>query len=562
MRLPKDDKDHWYDRASFYKEVVDDCLASREDRKNQYAVYRMFWMWGAGPEDSSSSIYNYIYPLIDQLTAFTFASETTRFACEFPGTVSPIEHSKGPAIGKAVQDEWLRNGGDMCFDTAVTMGHVFGTSVIKMRPKVHQGRAELEYYNLDPGDFGVLREDTRQLERQEACVQCYDMTVSNLVNDLREFGEYGHDKIQEIERSVSAYNRTARQTSGGINRIITSTSQPTVQGNVDFALNTIDRYKTTITRPMVSMKELYVYDDSIGDYRVVTIADPNIVIWDRPIKRTWVERELPFIALTPTPLMGSFWGISEVERLMNLQQMLNDRCGQIMHLLNLHARQPRNFSGFPGIQDEMAFALDSPGGFVQSDMPGAKVENLAPPLPDDLYKEVNRIIQMMEETAGISNVMQGKGEAGVRSSGHASQLLRVGASRVKKRAVRIEEYLENMATKTYQGMRRYSKAEYVEEVEGGKRFILAQAPEEAVIKVDGHSNSPIFIEDATQKTFDLLKVGAIDREEALDLLDVPMRQYMQWKLKNVIEPKQAAEAKAAQAAEAAKHAPNVQPIRR
>lgn len=566
MRIPAEA--NWLDRAQFFEDLIRDCLASQEDRRAQYANYRMYWMWGTGPESLPNAVYNYIYPLVDQLTAFVFASETTRFAAEFPATVSPIEHNKGPAIARAVQDEWLRNGGDMCFDNAVIMGHVYGGSPIKLRPRVPKsGRASIEYYNLDPGDFGVLREDIRQIERQEAVVQCYETTVSNLCNDLAEMGEYGSDKIEQIEREVNAYSKASRYTSSaGLERIITSASQPTVQGNLDFSLNVIDKYRTKVMKPTVEMKELYVYDDKLCDYRVVTVASPNIVIWDRPIKRTWVERELPFIMVTPTPLANYFWGTSEVERLIGLQQMLNDRTAQIQHLLNLHARQPRSFSGFPGILDEMAFSLDNPGGYVQSDMPGAKVDNLAPPLPDDLYKEVNRIIQMMEETAGISNVMQGKGETGVRSSGHASQLLRVGASRVKKRAVRIEDYLENMGTKTFQGLRRYSKSKYAEEGKDGVVFTMDLVPEEAVIKVDGHSNSPIFVEDATQKVFDLLKIGAIDRMEALELLDIPMRQYLQWKLQNVIEPEQKAAAQAAAAAEAAKNAPkgggNVQPLRR
>jgi hypothetical protein len=563
MRLP-DEKTRWLERAQYCDDVIRDCLNTQQDRRAQYQNWRMYWLFGTGPEALPSSTYNYIYPLIDQLTAFVFASETTRFAAEFPATVSPAEHNKGPSIAKLVQDEWLRSGGDMIFDTATIMGHVDGCGIIKLRPKVPKNaNAEIESFNIDPGDFGVLREDVRQLERQEACVHTYEITLTQLVNELQEFGQWGSGKIEEITRMVSANQKQTWQSgNSGFNRIITSAAQPNLVGNVDLSMSLFNKYKTTTNAPTITMNELYIYDDSIADYRVITVAEPRVILWDRPINRTWVARELPFIAQTPTPKMNFFWGISEVERLIGLQQMLNDRCLQIAHILNLHARQPRNFSGFPGILDEMAFALDSPGGFVQSDMPGAKVENLAPELPDDLYKEVNRIIQMMEETVGISNVMQGKGETGVRSSGHASQLLRVGASRVKKRAVRIEDYLESMGTKYFQGLRRYSTAAVAEEGKAGVTFTLASVPDSVMIKVDGHSNSPIFIEDATQKVFDLLKVGAIDREEALELLDVPMRQWLQWKLKNVLEPQQAAEKQQEAALEAAKHPPKVAPIRR
>jgi hypothetical protein len=49
---------------------------------------------------------------------------------------------------------------------------------------------------------------------------------------------------------------------------------------------------------------------------------------------------------------------------------------------------------------------------------------------------------MFEEASGIVNVLQGKGETGVRSSGHASQLARLGSSRARKRALVVEDALE------------------------------------------------------------------------------------------------------------------------
>lgn len=537
MRIPDD----WLQKAAFYEEIVQACLASQEDRRAKYNVNRMYWMFGTGPEAQPNSVYNYIYPLIDQLGAFVFASETTRFAAEMPGTISPMEHTKGPSIAKAVHDEWLRSNGDISFLLGIRKAHVYGSMFIKLRPKVFNKRLALEPYLVDPGDMGVLREDIPSLDRQEAFVQTYTITMSQLVNELQ---EADHPHIGDIITSVSAYAREPR-TQSGMDRIITSASNPTVIGNLDFALNVVDRYRSRVQTPTCQMRELYIWDDKLDDYRVVTLAEPGVVVWDRPINRMWVKHEHPFTQICPTPADDYIWGIAECERLIGLQQMLNDRCGQIQHILNLNARTPKSFTGFPGVMDEMAFAVDTAGGYVQSDMPGAKVESLAPALPDDLFKEVNRIVQMMEETVGISNVMQGKGETGVRSSGHASQLLRVGASRVKQRALIIEDALENLATKYWQGIRRYSTQEIAEETKNGIRFLPAQAPAEVVIKVDAHTNSPIFVEDNTQKVFDLLKMQVIDKGEALDLLDIPMRQYLKSHLQNEIEPKLEAAAAAA-----------------
>jgi len=62
-------------------------------------------------------------------------------------------------------------------------------------------------------------------------------------------------------------------------------------------------------------------------------------------------------------------------------------------------------------------------------------------------------------------------------------------------------------------------------------FIAEQFTKDYVVKVDAHSNSPIFTEDQKQLAFNLFKAGAIDKEDLLDLTDVPMKQLLKDKLK-------------------------------
>ena len=52
-----------------------------------------------------------------------------------------------------------------------------------------------------------------------------------------------------------------------------------------------------------------------------------------------------------------------------------------------------------------------------------------------------------------------------------------------------------------------------------------------MVKVDAHSNSPIFTEDLRQLAFNLFKAKAIDTESLLDLLEPPMKQLLKDKLK-------------------------------
>jgi len=82
---------------------------------------------------------------------------------------------------------------------------------------------------------------------------------------------------------------------------------------------------------------------------------------------------------------------------------------------------------------------------------------------------------MFAEVSGISSVLSGRGEQGVRSQGHAQQLARLGSSRAKRRALQVEESLEKIATLYMKVMQAYDKTQY--QTEDGLKFIAEQIHE-------------------------------------------------------------------------------------
>ena len=89
--------------------------------------------------------------------------------------------------------------------------------------------------------------------------------------------------------------------------------------------------------------------------------------------------------------------------------------------------------------------------------------------------------------------------------------------------------LEKVATLYLKLMQAYDDTHYTDT--DGSPFIAEQFTKDFVVKVDAHSNSPIFTEDTKQLAFNLRKVGAIDNEDLLDLLEPPMKQLLKDKLK-------------------------------
>jgi len=521
MRIPSDHAE----RELFYLDLIQKCNVSKDERKGDYTSLRSWYLFGSGPEENPA-LFNKIFPHIDQLTSFLYSAETTRFSINIGASVHENEHRKIPVLTQALNDEWLNSNADQVFSTALTWSLAYNSTFIKLiyNNGIHP-------YLVEPSAIGVLREDVPYTDRQEALVHTYYITRSDLMARL-----YSHPKRDAImKRLTAAYHAPQSDVPEGVNRILMSqvdNSDPgSIYGNVNLDLYGMNRYKARVAEDTVEMRELWLWNDETDDYQVVTTADPDIIIYDRAGESVFLKGEIPFIQVCPSPLYDYYWGQSEVSRLIFLQGMRNKRMDEIQDLLTKQVNPPTALTGFSGILDEKNFALNRAGGLLSSDMPNAKAERLAPQMPVDLYETIREIDRMFEEASGIGNVLQGKGESGVRSAGHASQLARLGSSRAKKRALIIEDSLEKVATLYLKLMQTYDNTHFKDSE--GVTFIPEQFTKDFVVKVDAHSNSPIFTEDLRALAFNLFKAQAIDKESLLDLLEPPMKQELKDRLKRM-----------------------------
>jgi hypothetical protein len=523
MRIPKEP----IAREQFYLDLIEKCLVSREQRKVDYSSLRSYYLFGNAPDDVPA-IYNKIYPHIDQLTSFLYSAETTKFSIHTGASVADEEQIKVPTLSKALNDEWLNSNADQVFSTAVTWSLCYNSTFVKL--VINNG---IHPYMVEPACIGVLREDSAYTDRQEALVHSYYITKSELFDRL-----YSHPDRDAIVKRVMSTEHERTEIASGIQRIILSQTNPSMYGNVNLDLSGNPTYKAQVSEGTIEMIELWVWNDETKDYQVVTKADPNVIIYDRTGESMFLKGELPFIQICPNPLYDYYWGGSEVQRLVYLQQLRNKRMTEILDLLSKQVSPPTALIGFTGILDEKNFALNRAGGLLATDMPNAKIEKLAPTIPPDLFREIGEVDLMFEEASGIVSVLQGRGEAGVRSSGHASQLARLGSSRAKKRALVIEDSLEKMATLYLKCMQVYDSTHYTDSK--GIKFIAEQFTKDFVVKVDAHSNSPIFMEDSRKMAFELFQAGVIDKESLLDMIEPPMKQLLLDRLRKA-EEKQAAQ---------------------
>lgn len=537
MRIPTDP----VERLALYEDVLQKCTATRSHRKEYYKTLKAFYLFGGDPQSGDTDAhFNKILPHLDQLKSFMYSQEAIRFDIELGESVNDAEKRKVPTVARQLGKEWRSSSSANICSHCIRWSFVYGSMFSKSRWK----NKAIQTFAVEPHNIGVFREDVMGLDDQEAVSHTYYITKSQLANELQSGGRANAASILEQAQASSHENLGA--TVGPVDRVIISSVTPAIQGNVDlWQRDFTGLYLPRVTEPLIEMNELYIFNDVIGDYQVVTIMEPNIVVWDRPNERIFVKNELPLNQYCPVPAYDYFYGYSEVERLIPLQVMRDERMVDIRHMMKLQARPPKSAVNFAGAQDEIALTLDSPSGLVISDDPTAKMEVHQIVVPEDLFREVREIDEMFGEMSGISNVNQGKGETGVRSAGHAAQLSKLGASRAKDRAMVVEDSLSAQATKYIKIMRRYDDRPYREEAisdKPGDEFLLSQFTDDFMAVIDAHSSSPIFNEETEDKAFKLFEVKAIDREELLDQIAVPKRDLLKQKLKTKIEPAEAAAA--------------------
>ena len=360
MKIPAD-HEH---REQFYKDLIEKCNVSVDERKTEYSSQRSYFLFGAGPDEPPAH-FNKIFPHVDQLTSFLYSAETTRFSINMGASVPDQEQVKVPRLTQALNDEWVNSNADQVFSSALTWSLVYNSTFIKL--VVNNG---IHPFMVEPGSIGVLREDLPYTDRQEALCQTYYITKSELYNRL-----WSHPKRQSIVDRISTKIHTRTdEVPEGLDRIIMSQTSPIIYGTVNLDLYSSPRYKARVAEDTVKMYELWVWDDDISDYQVVTMAEPDIFIYDRPGATLFLRGELPFVQICPNPQFDYYWGQSEVERLKYLQGMRNKRMGEILELLDRQVNPPTALAGFTGIIDEKNFALNKPGGVLVSDMPNTKVD--------------------------------------------------------------------------------------------------------------------------------------------------------------------------------------------
>lgn len=508
------------DRLDFYCDVIKRCETSLADRQAAYANYRQYFLFG-GLGTQRQVKQNRLRDKLNLLSSLLYGQEATKFSLKFAPFVPDDQKIYSDTLHEVALDLWHGTDADRCFGDVVTWAGVYGS----MMQKICMTPFGIQTYPLSPGCFAVMREDTDRIAHQEALVHTYWVSKSQLWRELAK-----HPSRDEIFKRLTATKKEEdpQTIPSTVQRMIITQVQPSMVGaaNVDGQGLRV-MYSPQVEDEVVELKETWIWDDSLqngdGDYRIWTAAIPDITIYDRP--NFFIPQENPFIKVSPIPIYDYFWGYSLCGALLGLQDWRDKRLGQIDLTLERQLRPSRIGIGGTNLSGEKIRALDAPGGFHNVNQPNAKIDTYKPEMPEDAWRLIDNIDEQMNEIMGLQKTIQGRGEEGVRSEGHAVFLGRMASAPIKKLALLTEDSLEDVITLMLKLRCREDKRPYLADKDSDgkkKRFLLSQVSPEYRVKVSAHSSSPVFAEENRQMAEGMFKNGVIGKQTYAEMLDPPM----------------------------------------
>jgi len=558
MRIPSKDLE------SFARDIRDQCMSSRVDRTNRGTFFNNFATLGSS-DPSVPAMYNKTYASLDDLESLLFSPISLRFHIGDPDVPNILNEAKGRAAAAKIRQRLRQSDADSTIPMAVRSGLVKGLGVTKQLWK-----DKLSVHLVEPEDFGVWRENHNKLDRDMEAF-CHSMLITKHQFDRLVAGRPDQHELMRKSRSY------VRETTGGLsdtggsamNIVVggirpfsaagTQNQNSNLRGVVDWMSQPKPTVDPNVRAAMLELFEIYVWDDKREDWATFQLVGDDMLIYGRYAinnafahdPRTNISSPAlkgchPFNTFCPNPVPGYFWGMSEVTRLVLLQEAINARLVGINKLLRKQEDPAMKFTGVTGVNQQVMSKFNRAGGYWSDSNMNAKAERDNIQIPADLAAFLHEYERMFDDLMGLPPIAKGQGDSGVRSAEHAETLVRMFSPRFKDRALLVERDVEHFGALTLDISRAHDADKMIAWVPKGAAgveaaddaatdeiliqppapgqlpvyFSFADLPDDLRLTVDSHSSSPAFAAEAKQLAFDLLKVGALSPSDLIDRVDV------------------------------------------
>ena len=562
-------------RENLALEVLEVCRSSQNERASFYRTVRHIYRYGAHSGIECKD--NRIKPIVDRLSSFLYAPESVNFWADLGpealanwgdipdatmaqlsqiDTMQAIPEDKLEQMLESIQfdriesvidslnDSWTDTDIDIELGDAIDNALIDGSSIVTLQAEQRSdGKNSIVSYPIMPEFFGVWREDQKSLSKQQAVSHTTHLSEPE-VRFLLRFMPDLEDIIKGMEPGEND------QVSAG--RVFpTSANDTSISGSPLGVFTGQFDYAPHHGAPLYKLHELYAWDDNAGDYRYFKIVGDRIIA-DILVGGEYapngalvkngngIKGRLPFVKICPYPIRNYFWGWSLVDGLQVIQNWYSARLNKLDETFEKSLDKPRVIMGMGGLDDEIDRALNTAGGTAFIGQPGASVQEMDRSVPPQALEILESIRDTFYDYSSMRPSMFGKqDQQGARTEGIASQFMRVGAAPVRRIALTVEKQIEEIASLLFLFKRRYED----EKLSGpnGESFVLADFPEEARIKVDGHSQCPLFVEDNARQAEALQRAGVLTPTTLVDLIHPQMKGLIKFRLRKIEMAKMIAE---------------------
>jgi hypothetical protein len=527
--------------VSFANELIETCRVSQGNRAAYYRLLNQ--VAETGRPDGSKALINMMNSHLERTASHLFSPVELKFSYDFDNDYEGSVIKRGQVAAKHLTRAWEKNRIGTLFGQGVYEGLKYGASIMKQWPRAEgpedKQRITYEQKLVRPWNFGVYRESESDIDKQEALCETSFLTGPEVWQRIWRF-----PNPKKLYQDIMVHASKGQSNDSGPDSFfhqVLSTSQIStgVQGATRplpggiVQLGNDPNYPTitpTDGAPTVKFHELWVKGED--DWKTIQIVEPDILITRFKLSNLLgIDGIHPYKLIQPNPMIDWFWGRSELIDLMEPQGFFAMLCDDLKRLIGLQIDKILAFKGDNTITDE-AYGQFRMAGYVNLGQ-GGGVEDLTPKFPSELMSILKYLQEQINTLGNFPEVMQGKGESGVRAGAHADTLLKTASSVHRDSALLLEHQCASCADLTMTMMEAKEDRKFWTDPKDmeGTGFMLMDLPEDWRVTVDSHSSSPIFADEATQLLFQMRKTGDIDGEFLIDHTQVPDKETAKASLK-------------------------------
>jgi hypothetical protein len=536
---------------SFANEMIEMCSVSQAMRASYYRLLNV--IAETGRYDGTKSLVNMMNTHLERTASHLFSPVELKFAIDYDNGYDANQIKRGEVIAKHLTRQWEKSSTDILYGRGVFEGLKYGAAVLKQWATEEGEEGEkIPSYEKDlvlPWNFGVFREDKNDIDKQDALLETTSLTGPEVWQRIYRFPNakklyeqiMTHARSGETSGTPDSFFHQVLSTSQ-LQTGVSSNTRPLPGGIVQIGNDpNYSIMGPTVGAPTVKFHELWVKGED--DYKTIQMIEPDVLITKFKLSNLLIKgsRRQPYRLIQPNPVTNWFWGRSELVDLIEPQGLLAQWLDDLKRLIGLQIDKIIGFSGENQITDEV-YAAFRTSGYMNLGM-GGKAEDLTPKFPAELLPCIKFMLEMINTLGSFPEIMQGKGEPGVRAGVHANTLLKTASPTLRDRALLVERQCAISADLTLELMeakedRKFWTASDKPEDAEKTGFMISDLPSDYRVTVDSHSSSPIFADESQQLIFALRKAGDVDGEYAIDNLPLPNKEAAKAGLRNRAKAKQ------------------------